>query len=355
VIEAVRDQIEKGTHFGACHEFEILLAEQVRRMVPNARMTRFTNSGTEANMYAVRLARAFTGKRRIAKFEGGWHGGYDALQVGVKYPFDLPESAGLTNGATRDTVLLPYNDLEKTKKKLRKQDVACILIEPVLGAGGGVPAETQFLKGLREYCDEQGTLLIFDEVITGFRLAPGGAQQYFGVQADMIVLGKILGGGFPIGAFSGRDEIMERLDSVAIPRPNYSFHGGTFAANPVTMVAGLATLKQLADGALINKLNMTCTKIREELSSVFDSHRIKAKVVGAGSIFNTHFTDKAVTNASNVYTSDRRKLVDYNLTLIAKGLFVLPTHNSVICTKHSSADIEKLYTATENYSKSKSR
>jgi glutamate-1-semialdehyde 2,1-aminomutase len=351
VTSAVEDQLKKGTIYGTCHELEIKLAEQVVKMVPNARMIRFTNSGTEANMYAVRLARAYTGKIKIAKFEGGWHGGYDALQVSVKYPFDLPESAGLTAGATQDTITLPYNDLEGVKEKLKSEEVAAVIIEPVMGAGGGVPAERDFLRGLREYCNERNILLIFDEVITGFRLAPGGAQQYYGVNADIVVLGKILGGGFPIGAFCGPTEVMERLDSIAHERPYYSFHGGTFAANPVTMTAGLTTLKMLEDGKLIENLNTSGARVRKELLDIFETHGLDVQLTGVGSIFNMHFTKEKLKDATAVFAADRKKLVDYSLAMIAKGLFLLPTHNGVLSTEHSENDVGKLFEETEKYAK----
>jgi glutamate-1-semialdehyde 2,1-aminomutase len=351
VVKAVKAQLENGTHYGTSHELEIALAEQVEKMVRSAKMTRFTNSGTEANMYATRLARTCTGRDKIAKFEGGWHGGYDALQVGVKYPFDIPESAGLTAGAIQDTILLPFNDLEGVREKLRNQEVASIVVEPVLGAGGGIPAEKEFLKGLRELCDEKAVLLIFDEVITGFRLTPGGGQQYYGVKPDITVLGKILGGGFPIGAFCGSREIMEHLDTIAYKRPRYSFHGGTFTANPITMAAGLATLKLLEDGQLINRLNKTGEKIREQLKNIFEAHGIDIQVTGAGSVFNTHFTKEEVKNASAAYQADRKRLVEYDLALIANGVFFLPTHNGVISTAHSRTDIEKLFVETEKYAK----
>ena len=351
VVDAVEKQLQKGTHYGTCHDLEVKLAEQVTKMVPNANKMRFTNSGTEANMYATRLARTYTGKDRIAKFEGGWHGGYDALQVGVKYPFGLPESAGLTVGATQDTIVLPYNNLKGVRERLRNEEVACIIIEPVLGAGGGIPAEKEFLQGLREYCDERNMLLVFDEVITGFRLAPGGAQQYYGVEADITVLGKILGGGFPIGAFCGPNEIMERLDSFVYQRPDYSFHGGTFAANPVTMAAGLATLKLLEDGKLIESLNKTGTRIRKELLDIFETHGQDVQLTGAGSIFNTHFTKEKVNDAIAAYSADRKKLINYDLALIASGLFFLPTHNGVLSTEHSEDDTEKLFAETEKYAR----
>ncbi len=349
VMETVKEQLENGTIYGTSHELEVKLAEQVAKMVPSAEMTRFTNSGTEASMYATRLARAHTGKRKIAKFEGGWHGGYDALHVGVKYPFNVPESAGLTEGVLQDTILLPFNDLEGVKEKLKNEEVASIIIEPVLGAGGGIPAEKEFLKGLREFCDKKEILLIFDEVITGFRLAPGGAQQYYGVTSDITVFGKILGGGFPVGAFCARRKIMERLDTHIYERPHCSFHGGTFAANPITMIAGLATLKILEDGRLINELNKLGDKIREQLKEIFEENGVDVQVTGAGSLFNVHFTKKEVKDANATFKADRNKLLDYHLRLIANGVFFLPTHNGALSTAHTKADIEKLLLETEKY------
>ena len=351
VVDAVKRQLENGTHYGTSHEPEIKLAEQVVKMVSGAEMVRFANSGTEANMYATRLARAYTGRSKVAKFEGGWHGGYDALHVGVHYPFNIPESAGLTAGALQDTILLPFNDLEGVEEKLNDKKVASIVIEPVLGAGGGIPVEKEFLKGLREFCDEKAILLVFDEVITGFRLAPGGAQQYYGAAPDITVFGKILGGGFPIGAFCGCRKIMERLNSLLHKRPHYSFHGGTFAANPITMTAGLTTLKILEDGQLISKLNRLGDKIREQLREIFEANGVDVQVTGAGSIFNTHFTKEKVKDANAAFKADRKKLVEYNLKLIENGVFFLPTHTGALSTAHSEADIEKLLSETEKYAK----
>ena len=351
VVEAVKRQLENGTHYGTCHELEIALAEQVVKMVSGAEMVRFANSGTEANMYVTRLVRACTGRSKVAKLEGGWHGGYDALHVGVHYPFNIPESAGLTSGALQDTIILPFNDLEGVKEKVKNEEVASIVIEPVLGAGGGIPAEKEFLKGLREFCDDKKILLIFDEVITGFRLAPGGAQEYYGVTPDITVFGKVLGGGFPIGAFCGYKKIMERLDAHIYERPRYSFHGGTFTANPITMTAGFATLKILEDGQLINKLNRLGDGIREQLREVFEANGVDVQVTGAGSIFNTHFTKGEIKDANAAFKADRKKLVEYNLKLIENGVFFLPTHTGALSTAHSEADIEKLLSETEKYAK----
>jgi len=351
VVEAVKKQIEIGTHFGTSHEKEVELAEQVAKMVPSAEMVRFTNSGTEANMYATRLARAYTGRSKIVKFEGGWHGGYDALHVGVKYPFDIPESAGLTSGALQDTILALFNDLEAVRKKLKGEDIAAILIEPVLGAGGGIPAEKEFLRGLRELCDERGVLLIFDEVITGFRLAPGGGQQYYGVTPDITIFGKILGGGFPIGAFCGRRDVMERLDTLIYERPRFCFHGGTFSANPISMTAGLATLKLLEDGQLINKMNKVGEKIRQRIKDIFEVRGVDVKVTGAGSLFGAHFTKEGVKDARAVFNADRKKLIEYHLYMIANGVFFLPTHIGALSTAHSEDDTQRLLLETEKYAK----
>jgi glutamate-1-semialdehyde 2,1-aminomutase len=349
VVKAAKKQLENGTHYGTSHELEIALAEQVVKMVPSAQMVRFTNSGTEANMYATRLARAFTGRNTIAKFEGGWHGGYDALHVGVKQPFDLPESAGLTQGSLQDTILLPFNDLEGVEKRLRDTHLASIVIEPVLGAGGAVPAEKEFLKGLREFCDRNDILLIFDEVITGFRLAPGGGQQFYGVKPDITVLGKILGGGFPVGAFCGSKTIMERIDNIAYKRPHYSFHGGTFAGNPITMVAGLTTLQILEDGRITSRLNKLGDETRERLRRIFEKHNVDAQVIGAGSLFSVHFTKERIRDALAVLRADKKRLLGYNLTLIANGIFFLPTHCGALSTAHSEADLQRLFNETENY------
>ncbi|MCS7114276.1 MAG: aspartate aminotransferase family protein [Nitrososphaerota archaeon] len=354
VMKAVKKQLEKGTHYGTAHELEIALAEQVTKMIPSAEMVRFTNSGTEANMYAVRLARTYTGRSKIAKFESGWHGGYDALHKAVKPPYDLPESAGLTQGALQDTLVLPFNNLEGVKERLKglEDQIAAIIIEPVLGVGGAIPAEKEFLKGLREFCNQHEILLIVDEVITGFRLAPGGVQQYFGVKPDITVLGKILGGGFPIGAFCGPAEIMERVDHTRYQRPHYSFHGGTFTANPITMTAGLTTLKMLEDGRLINRLNKLGDKIRKELTDIFEAEGVDVQVTGAGSIFDVHFTKEEVKEPGAAFRADRKKLAEYHLKLIANGVFFLPTHNGALCTAHTKADIEKLFSETENFAKS---
>jgi glutamate-1-semialdehyde 2,1-aminomutase len=320
-------------------------------MVKSAEMIRFTNSGTEANMYATRLARTYTGRDKIAKFEGGWHGGYDALHKAVKPPFNVPESGGLTQAILRDTVVLPFNNIEEVRKTIKREKLAGVVIEPVLGAAGCITAEEDFLKELKELCSDNGTLLIFDEVITGFRLAPGGAQQFFGVKADITVLGKILGGGFPIGAVAGPREIMEHMDALRYERPKFSFQGGTFCANPITMIAGLATLKMLEDGKTLNQLNRQGELLRRQLDEIFDRKKQAVQVTGVSSLWHTHFTKEEVRDANAAARADREKLVKYHTHLIENGVFFLPTKTGSLSTAHAKGDIEKLLVETEGYFK----
>lgn len=349
VVKAVRDQIDKGFHYGTSHELEVAMAEQIVKMVPSAKMVRFTNSGTEAAMYATRLARAYTDREKIVKVEGCWHGGYDALHKAIKPPFDIPETSGITSGVSKDTLTIPFNNLEGARKKLKKEEFAAVIVEPVLGSGGGLPAEKDFLKGLKEICTEKNALLMFDEVITGFRLAPGGAQQYFGILPDITILGKIMGGGFPVGAITGSKEIMEHMDPTLYERPKFSFHGGTFCANPVVMAAGLTTLKELEDGKLQNQLNRSGDKVRQQLTEVFGRKNVDVQVIGISSLFQTHFTHEKLKDVEGVFRADREKLEDYHLYLITKGVFFLPTKLGALSRAHSKEDFEKLIAETENY------
>ncbi len=349
VMEKVGQQISQGTHYGTNHELEIALAEQVVKMIPGADMVRFTNSGTEAIMYGTRLARTITRRTKIAKFEGGWHGGYDATHIGVKPPLYLPESGGLTSGVLQDTIVLPFNDIEGVKKKVKDEELAAIVVEPVLGAGGGIPAEKEFLRELKELCTERETLLIFDEVITGFRLSPGGAQQYYGVQPDITVLGKILGGGFPVGAVTGQRAIMEYMDGLKYERPEFSFQGGTFCANPVTMTAGLATLRKLEDGRILGKLNKRGEYIRRQLFDIFERSSLDVQVTGVSSLFHTHFTKEIIRNIHDVFAADRERLQDYHMHLIENGVFFLPTKTGALATVHTKEDLDKFLREAEAY------
>ena len=349
VMRQVKRQLDQGSHYGTAHELEIALAEQVKRMVPGVEMTRFSSSGTEAMMYAARLARTVTGRSQIGKFEGGWHGGYDALHVAVKQPFDLPESNGLTPGSVQDTVVLPYNNAEKAQEILKHNKLAAVLVEPVLGSGGCIPAQKDFLKELKELCTNSGTLLMFDEVITGFRLAPGGASEFFGIKPDIHVFGKILGGGFPIGAIAASEEIMEHVNPLKYPRPKFSFHGGTFTGNPVTMTAGLETLRILQDGKVINQLNRKGDKVRKQLKDVFARNGLDVQVTGVSSLWHTHFTREKIVDSNNAARADKEKLKKYHMHLIENGVFFLPGKTGALSTAHTEDDLDKLVSETEKF------
>jgi glutamate-1-semialdehyde 2,1-aminomutase len=349
VMEKVKRQLENGTHFGTAHELEIALAEQVAKMVPSAEMIRFTNSGTEAAMYAARLARAVTRRNGIGKFEGGWHGGYDALHIAVKQPFDLPESGGLTRGALEDTFALPYNKIQPVRKKIKAGNIAAVFIEPIMVSGGCIPAKLEFLKELRELCTESSTLLVFDEIITGFRMAPGGAQRLFGVTPDISLFGKILGGGFPVGAIAGSREIMEHMNPLAYPRPKFAFHGGTFTANPITMTAGIATLRALEDGRAITKLNERGNYLRMKLTDAFDRKNMDVQVTGLSSLWHTHFSKETIDDADAAARADKKTLTKYHTHLVENGMFFLPGKAGALSTAHTESDLEKLLSSTEDF------
>jgi glutamate-1-semialdehyde 2,1-aminomutase len=345
IIDAVNHQIQSGTHFGYAHLREIELAELVVEMVPSAELVRFTNSGTEANMYAVRLARAYTGRTKIAKFEGGWHGGYDALHKAVHAPFTILESAGLNLKALEDTFVLQFNDLEAVKEAVYHNELACVIVEPMLGAAGFIPSNVDFLKSLREICDDTGTVLIFDEVITGFRLSPGGAQQLFGVTPDITVLGKILGGGFPIGGLCGQREIFERIDQRKYTDFSLrSFHGGTFTGNPVSMTAGIETLHELQNDEVYSHVNHLGKKARVGLAEIFDGQGIDAAITGLGSTFCVHFQKETPQNAREAAQNDTQLARTLHSHLLDKGItYVSPTlPHLFLSTQHTTDDIDTL-------------
>lgn len=354
VREAIEKQLSKGWNFGLAHELEVRHAELIKSHVTSAEMMRFSNSGTEANMYAARLARAFTKRSLIGKFEGGWHGGYDALECAVKPPFDVPPTGGLTRGTLKDTIVLPFNDLEGTRKIIKRRKLASIVVEPVLGGGGVIPADREFLKGLRELCDETDILLVFDEVITGFRLGLGGGQGYYNVKPDLTVLGKIIGGGLPIGALAGRRDIMEHMDHRKYFGDDYCFQGGTGVANALTLVAGEATIRTLDEEPVHEKIDRLGDRARTRISEVFDQLRINARVTGLGSMFAIHFTKKKsidnVRHFSREHVKHARRLFTF---LLGNGILLLATdlQHGAISYSHSESEIDALISCIETFAR----
>ncbi|WP_291765071.1 aspartate aminotransferase family protein [Caldivirga sp. UBA161] len=304
IIKAVNEAALNGTHLGYPNTLEVDYAELLTRVVPNAEMVRFSNSGTEANMYAVRLARAYTGRRYIVKIEGGWHGGYDALHVGVNPPFEGPESLGLPEEHIKYTLVVPYNDLNALEKALSTHDVAAVIMEPVLGSGGCIEPQSGYLRGVRELTSRYGSLLIFDEVITGFRLALGGGQEYFNVKADIVTLGKIVGGGYPgAGAIVSNTEVMELLNQVKRPNAKLrSFHGGTFTGNIITLTAGYTLVNYLNNNrGVYEELNSLWDWARRRMNEVCEIHDRLCWVTGVGSMTGIHFTKRKPINVREAY------------------------------------------------------
>ncbi|MEM5876687.1 MAG: aspartate aminotransferase family protein [Ignisphaera sp.] len=304
VVEAVNKISREGTHFGFENIYAIEYAELLTKVVPNIEMIRFCNSGTEANMYAVRLARAYTKKRYIVKIEGGWHGSLDQLHVALTPPFTEPESLGIPNDFVKYTVAVPYNDIENLEKVAKRFDVAAIVIEPVPGAGGCIEPEKNYLKEVRRIADAYGALLIFDEVITGFRLSLGGAQEYFNVKADIVVFGKIIGGGYPgAGAFAGKREYMELLNHIKYPSPRQRvFHGGTFVGNPITMIAGYTTIDYLArNRSLYEVFNNRWWYVAKKMDKICEEYNRICWITSTGSMIGIHFTSKKPRNIAEAY------------------------------------------------------
>jgi glutamate-1-semialdehyde 2,1-aminomutase len=354
VMQAIRRQAEEGWHFGLAHELEVTLSESIIRNVPSAQLVRFASSGSEADLFAVRLARTFTKRKKIAKFEGCWHGAYDPLHIAVRHPFNEPPSGGITKGSQEDTIVVPFNDLSGFLDRVGTQDLACVILEPVLGAGGMIPAERGFLKGLREYCDSTDTLLIFDEVITGFRLGLGGAQHFFRVKPDITVLGKIIGGGLPIGAVTGRKDVMERMDHTKFSGLEYAYHGGTFAGNAITLAAGLATMDVLEHFPVYQHIGGLAHRLRERLNRIFEENDFEAQTTGVGSLFAIHTTstqplkDAKCQALANHDLS--RKIFSY---MLQNNIFMLLPDilHGAISYAHTDDDIGRLASVIARYVK----
>lgn len=304
VIDKVYEVSRYGTHFGFENIYAIEYAELLTKIIPNCNMVKFTNSGTEANMYAIRLARTYTKRRYIVKIKGGWHGGLDQLHTGVSPPFIGPESAGLPEDLIKYTISISYNDLNELERVLKSYDVAAVIMEPVPGAGGCIEPIEGYLKGVRELVDRYGSLLIFDEVITGFRLSLGGAQEYFNVKADIITLGKIIGGGMPgAGALCGKEEIMSLLNHIKYPDPrNRSFHGGTFTGNPITIVAGFTLIDYLnRNKEMYTGFNRMWSNIAKEMDRICEEYNRLCWITNVGNMLGIHFTKSKPRNIEEAY------------------------------------------------------
>ena len=342
VIDAITQAAADGTSFGAPTERENEIAQLVIDAYQSIDMVRFVNSGTEATMSALRLARAFTGRPKIVKFEGGYHGHSDALLVAAgsgALAHGVPDSAGVTESFAQDTLLGKFNDLVSVEAHFNAfpEDIACVIVEPVAGNMGVVPPQEGFLQGLRELTVNHGALLIFDEVITGFRVEYGGAQQRYGVRPDITCLGKIIGGGMPVGAYGGSGEVMRTVAPLGA-----MYQAGTLSGNPVAMAAGIATLKQLQEPGVYNALGAKAASLAAGLQEVFAEAEIPLRINRVGSMMTLFFNSGEVTGWESVSASDKDGFSRFFHRMLDEGIYLPPSpfEAMFVSLAHTDADIE---------------
>jgi len=326
VVKAVIEKAKSGTSFGMPTEIETQIAELAVSMVPNIDKIRFVNSGTEACMSTVRLARGFTGKDKIIKFAGCYHGHSDSflIQAGSgAVTFGSPNSPGVTQGTAKDTLLARFNDIENVRQLLEanKNEVACIIVEPVPGNMGCIPPKNDFLKDLRTLCDSHNVLLIFDEVMTGFRLAKGGAQELYNVQADIVCFGKVIGGGLPVGAFASREEIMNHLAPLG---PVYQ--AGTLSGNPLAMAAGLAMLQELNENPeIFVSLSKKTAYLHKGIAEVLLKNNIVHTINRVGSMISVHFSETPVTDFESAARANNDTFKKFFHGMLKEGIYIAPS------------------------------
>lgn len=342
VVAALKKALEQGTSYGAPTALETELAKLVKEALPSIELVRFVNSGTEATMSALRLARAFTGRDKIIKFEGCYHGHPDMLLVqagsGVS-TLGLPDSPGVPKGTAQDTLTAPFNDLETVKKLFaaNKGQIAGVIVEPVAGNMGVVPPNPGFLEGLREITQAEGSVLIFDEVMTGFRVAYGGAQELYGIMPDLTCLGKVIGGGLPVGAYGGRHEIMEWVAPLGT-----MYQAGTLSGNPLAMTAGIETLKVIRDKKTFAEIDRKSAALAEGIGKTAAKAGVPVFSTRVGSMFTLFFTAQKVTDYASAKTSDTARFGRYFHGLLEQGVYVAPSQYEAgfMSLAHSDADIE---------------
>ncbi len=349
VINALKEQLELGTSYGAPTEKEIEIAKLIKEAYPSIEKVRLVNSGTEATMSAIRLARGFTGRKKIIKFEGCYHGHGDSMLVKAgsgATTLGIPDSPGVPEELALLTLTAKFNNIDYVKKLVYKNrgEIACVILEPIPGNMGVVIPELDFLKELREITANEGIVLIFDEVMCGFRVAFGGAQELYGIEADLTTLGKIIGGGLPVGAYGGKREIMEKL---APEGPVYQ--AGTLSGNPLAVTAGIVTLKLLQNKKVYEKLEESSKYLNENMENVTKEAQIKACFNRVGSMFSMFFTDVNVIDYETAKTSDTELFAKYFSKMLKRGIYLAPSQFEAgfLSTAHTKEDLDKTLMAFE--------
>ncbi len=343
VVKALCEQAARGTSFGAPTALETELARLLIKAFPSMKKVRLVNSGTEATMSAIRVARGFTGREKVIKFEGCYHGHADGLLVKAgsgAATFGVPTSPGVPRSYARNTITLPFNDVKALEKVIRKErkSIACVIVEPVAGNMGCVLPRVGFLKALRSLTRKYGIVLIFDEVMTGFRVAFGGAQERYGIKPDMTCLGKVIGGGLPVGAYGGNAEIMSEVSPEG---PVYQ--AGTLSGNPLAMSAGITTIKAISRPGVYRKLMARSEELEAALKDAASSAGVKTKFYRAGSMFCTYFTDKEVVDWATAASSDTAKFARFFSGMLQRGVNLAPSQFEAgfISLAHSQSDVSR--------------
>lgn len=340
IINAVKQRLDTGTLYGTPTEEEVVLAEKLSSLYPTLEMSRCVNSGTEATMHAIRLARGYTKRKSVIKFDGCFHGSHDTVLVKAgsgASTFGVPSSAGVLEELSKYTIVAQFNDVQSVERAFKEQEIAAVIVEPVMANYGLIPPNEDFLKSLRELCDQNDALLIFDEVVTGFRLSKGGAQSYYNVQADITTLGKVLGGGFPIAVYGGLREIMSRVS----PSGDV-YQAGTYSGNPVSVTAALKVLELLSE-SLYQRLREYTRELTKKIAQIAEEARITLVTNQIESMFQLFFTNKPVRNAHDVRACDTKMFKALHSALLKEGVFLPPSQfeTNFVSSAHTKDELEK--------------
>ena len=352
VVKAIQEKAKDSTSFGAPTELEIEMAELIKSMAPNVDLVRMVSSGTEACMSAVRLARGYTGRNKFIKFEGCYHGHADCFLVKAgsgMATLNIQTVPGVTTGVAHDTLTAPYNNLSAVEKLIEenKNEIAAIIVEPVVGNMGCVPPQQGFLEGLRKICDEEKIVFIFDEVMTGFRLAAGGAQEKLKINADLITFGKVIGGGLPVGAFGGKKEIMEHIAPIG-----NVYQAGTLSGNPIAMIAGYTMLNELKNNpSIYTELDEKTERLEKSLNDILAAKNIPHRINRVGSMMSIFFTNKNVIDFESASTTDIPTFNKFFHHLLDHGIYLPPSAYESWFFSHSLSDqdLEKTFEAVESF------